>query len=314
MPSVICTLFEGNYHKGVAGLVNSLYYFDFRGDVFIGYRGALPQWADAAENNPSLNWPNAKILKAADGLNLHFLPVDTHFHFTTYKPYFMLQLLEGVAKDADGVMYFDPDIIVKCKWDFYEKWITFGVGIIHEIINNDMPPNHPVRLMWKDRIEQSGKEVTRLLHSYINAGFCGVSRSHIEFIKTWCYMIDFAIEHFEFDPATFLLDDPSSIFRGDQDALNMAAMCSQSPVSEMGPQAMGFIHGGYTMSHAVGSPKPWNKRFIFSALKGYPPGTADKDFWLHAKSPIKIYSDQQVRLKRLSISAAAFMSRFYKRN
>jgi hypothetical protein len=316
MPSVICTLFEGNYHKGVAGLVNSLYYFDFRGDVFIGYRGALPPWADDAENNSSLNWSNAKILKAADGLNLYFLPVDTHFHLSNYKPTFMLSLFEKLEDKIEGLVYFDPDIILKCHWDLYEKWMKRGISLVHEITSNDMPATHPVRLEWEDIVNKSGRKITHSISSYINAGFCAVSIENIEFLKIWKEIIEIGSNEYGMNVSKIahLESRSNPFYANDQDALNIAAMCCNSPISEMGPEGMGFIHGGHIMSHAVGSPKPWNKRFIHSALKGYPPGTADKDFWMHAKFPIKIHSDQEIKLKRLAISAAAFMSRFYKRN
>ena len=314
MQSVVCTLFEGHYHKGVAALTNSLYFHGFRGEVFVGYRGELSSWAVQAKDNPSIKWTGAKTLEVADGLRLHFLPVDTHFHFTTYKPYFMLSLIEGVAKGAGGIIYFDPDIVIKCRWSFFEKWITYGVGLVHEVVNHDMPPNHPTRFMWNEIIKQSGRDVTRNLNSYINAGYCGVSKQNIEFIRTWRDIIDVAIKHHNFDPGTFMLSDRTSIFCGDQDGLNITAMCCVSPISEVGPQEMDFVHGGFIMSHANSATlKPWKKSFFLFALSGNSPTLQDRAFWVHTSKPIQIFNPVKIRLKKTSLSLASLMGRFYKR-
>ena len=127
MSSVICTLFEGHFHYGVAALVNSHYQHGFKGDFFIGYRGELPFWATAATNNNSLNWPGTKTLIIAEELKLHFLPINTNAHFTNYKTHFILELWEKCINDSlvTGILYFDPDIVNKCSWKYYEQWITF---------------------------------------------------------------------------------------------------------------------------------------------------------------------------------------------
>jgi hypothetical protein len=311
MKLVICTLYENHYHVGLAALTNSLYRHGYRGTIYAGYRGNLPLWAAAGVCSPQ--WPDSRIVQIADGLSVHFLPLQTNFHLTNYKPYFMLQLWEGLASDADAIAYFDPDIVVKCRMKFFENWIGYGVALVQELVNDPMPSSHPVRHGWKEIIEKCGREVTHHLDHYFNAGFCGVSRQNIEFIQTWCHVINTAIRHFDYKPEQFMSsDDQSSHFKAsDQDALNITAMCCHSPISEVGPNGMDFTPGGWIMSHAAGSPKPWNKQFIVSSLKGIRPSAAEKAFWEYANGPIANYSNTHVKLKRFGISTASFIGRFY---
>ena len=51
MSMVICTLFEGHFHYGVAALINSHFKYGFKGDIFIGYRGDEPVWASTSKCN-----------------------------------------------------------------------------------------------------------------------------------------------------------------------------------------------------------------------------------------------------------------------
>lgn len=315
MTSIVCTLSESHYHDGVAALINSLHNQGFTGDVYVGYRGPLPAWAAAASSS-GLAWTNAKTLLLSGALRVHFLPVDTAMHFTNYKPTFLLRLMNEVDSAAPYVFYFDPDIVVKCKWQFFEQWITFGIPVVHEIVNNDMPPTHPVRQLWARIIEKEGLTVKRRPASYINGGFVGLKRGDLQFAQLFKRMIevgagDYAMKIDRFD---FNHDRSNPFYGKDQDAMNIAAMCCDSPISEYGPEAMDFIHGGNVMSHAVGSPKPWKKKFLLSALKGEQPSLADKEFWKNANGLIPLRTRGAVRQKRWSIQAASLIGRFYKKN
>ncbi len=316
MKSAVCTLFEGNYHHGLAALSNSLFNNGFRGDFFVGFRGALPPWANTAYANADLNWENGKTLKIAEDYKIHFLPIVTDWHLANLKPDFMLDLWSKSAKEAASLFYFDPDIVIKCSWSFYEKWVGFGVALVHEIIANDCPPNHPRRGIWKEAIDKIDMKVERDVHSYINSGFCGVTKSNIEFLETWSKVIQAFIHSFGFSITHFDFKNfqPWDIyFAGDQDAFNIAAMCSKSPLSEMGPEAMDFIHGGFTMSHAVGGPKPWDKHFITSALKGIPPSFPDKAYWNYAGFPTASCTKNKIKIKQMSIKIASLIGRFYRK-
>jgi hypothetical protein len=314
MKSSVCTLFEGDFHKGVAVLINSLYKYGFKGEFYAGYRGSLPKWTIDAELNSDLNWPGAKTMKLAGDLSIHFLPIGSNYHLTHCKPSFMLNLLEGPARDADYLAYFDPDIVNLCKWSFYEKWMDCGVAMVHEVVSNDMPATHPGRTEWNKVIKLLNKEPKRQLHSYINAGFCGIARENIEFLKVWIQVIEIAITHYDMDPSTFINYDRTSAFYAiDQDAFNIAAMCCDSPISEMGPEAMDFENSGWTMSHATGWPKPWNNKFIISALGGHPPNRPHKHYWRNIDGQITLYSNMHSSLIKADIFIATLIGRFYRR-
>jgi len=314
MYSVICTLFEGHYHYGLVALTNSLYKNGFRGSIYAGYRGLLPDWATNLYNDDHIG-PGTQTFEVANGLQIHFIPLITNIHFTNYKMDFMLDLFNGPAKNASGIVYFDPDIIIKCKWDFFDKWISHGVAVVHEITANDMPYNHPVRKEWEKVISKRNLAVKRNLNSYLNAGFCGISKDHIEFLKIWSLIMRIAENDYGYENAYLKhthRTDP--FFAGDQDAFNMAAMCCESPLSEMGPEGMDLTYGGFTMSHAIGSPKPWKKNFLYSAILGNKPSIADKAFWLNMKFPIKCFDNNFIKRKQLSIAVASFIGRFYRQS
>jgi len=315
MNSAVCTLFEGHFHKGVAVLINSLYKNGFRGNFYAGYRGDLPYWAEKAMDNTQLGWPEAKTLHINNDLYIHFLPVKTHYHLTHIKPSFMLNIFDGPAKQLEALAYFDPDIVILCKWGFYEKWMSYGVAMVHEAVSNDMPITHPTRMEWIKIINTINRKPKRELHSYINAGFCGVSKKNIEFLKVWLQIIEVAIEEYNMDPSTFIVYDRTSAFYCiDQDSYNIAAMCCESPISEMGPEAMDFVGAGWTMSHAAGWPKPWKNKFILSALGGSPPSRPHKYYWNHINEPINLYNYIYSHLVKAEISIATFIGRFYRRN
>jgi hypothetical protein len=316
MKSAICTLFEGHYHYGVAALINSLYNNGFYGEVYIGYCGGLPEWADKALPNERLDWSGGKSLEINGSIKIHFLPVATHFHFTNYKPYFMLDLWNGPAKRADNIFYFDPDIVNKCPWHFYEQWASFGVALIHEIVWNDMPANHPKRMQWKMVAKAAGYEPKNNMTSYINAGFVGVSKERIGFLKQWQFLIETAITKFNTDITKFNQSDSNTgiLNIADQDLLNLTAMCTAEPLSEMGPEAMDFAGGGWIMSHATGTPKPWKKNYLIYSIKGRVPSLTDKLYWQNCGAPISLYKKHKINTKHLALSFASFIGRFYRRH
>ncbi len=310
----VCTLFEGHFHYGVAALSNSLYRRGFRGAIYAGYRGPLPEWAGTAQETTAFMWDGSKTFKVADGLQIHFLPLQTDYQFSFYKPEFMLTLLAGPAKDSEGLAYFDPDIVIKCEWNFFEHWMNWGIALVHDETFNDMPATHPIRRGWGKLIKNSNRKIESNINSYINAGFCGLNKTHVEFLKIWSEFIELAFSDYGHQRNKFVgLEKSNLFFYCDQNALNIAAMCSPM-ISEIGPEGMDFIGGGRTMSHATGNPKPWNKNFIASALKGIPPTQPERNYWRNALRPIAPYKKSRLKFKRRCIKIAALIGRFYRRS
>lgn len=99
----------------------------------------------------------------------------------------------------------------------------------------------------------------------------------------------------------------------DQDAMNMAVMYTDFPLSTMGPEAMGFIPSGFTMYHAVGA-KPWRGSLLLRALAGVPPSGATKYFFSQVSSPIRVYTHVTLGLKKTACNIAALIGRFYRKH
>ncbi len=312
MNSIVCTLFEGHYHYGVAALINSLYANNYRGNIYVGYRGELPIWSQKASINTNIEWQGCKTLQLAENLSVHFLPVDTNRHLTNYKSLFMLEVMKFT--DA-GLFYIDPDIIIKCKWWYFEEWITYGVAVVQEMSSNILSPNHPKRARWKQVIVSSGKQIERELHHYYNGGFCGVSKRNEEFLETWEKIMRVGIRDYGMDDNHFSkkINQLSMFPVADQDALNIAAMCSASPISDFGPEGMGFTGSGWLMMHATGKPKPWKANFISKAFDGRRISMAEKLYWDYANGIITAMPAGKITTKKLSIKIASMVNRFFLR-
>jgi len=315
MHSNLCTLFEGDYHLGVAALVNSLVRNGFEGDIWAGYRGSLPPWA------ASLKRIEENSYQVIDSVKIHFLALEPRVHFANYKPQFMLSLLEKT--DAKALWYCDPDITIRCRWSFFVEWVRYGVTLCQEIANGSMPRNHPLRLMWVDIASQYGLGTPGEFDQYFNSGFVGLQAENIDFLQLWSLLLD-AATSVGVDLSNSAVGGKSSIATDDrsypfshwcdQDTLNMAVMYTKCPLSTIGPEGMGFARGGFTMYHAVGSPKPWKKRMIRAALNGLPPSDADKHFVENLAGPIYPYTDAELKAIRLTSKIGAAIGRFYHRN
>jgi hypothetical protein len=309
MNITLCTLFEKNYHFGVAALANSLIAAGYEGELWVGYRGALPGWIVDA---PAFDRASGR-LKVAPQLTLCMLELDTPLHFTYYKPTFIREMLEKHAPQADICAYIDPDIVVKCDWPSLAGWFTEDGISLAEDVNWCFPARHPKRLLWARFFEPHGATPRRGLDRYYNAGFIAVSRAHFEFLDLWRRLCDLVVDYNK-GAKQLKAGGSAALFHStDQDALNFALTVCEAPLNTAGPEAMDFAPGGYYLSHAIGSVKPWHGGFIGQALRGRPPSAASKWYWRYANAPIRVYSDGELRKSTLALKIAAAIGRLYKR-
>ena len=316
MKTAVCTLYEKHYHYGVAALINSLDANNFKGTCYIGYRGELPFWGSESvqieENQEIEDWLSIKKMEVSNDIQLIFIQLETSIHLANYKPFFMLDLFEEF-QNIKELFYFDPDIVVCEKWEMFTSWAEYGVAMVHEIVFNDMPRTHPVRKKWINIISDLGYSVKNDLNSYLNSGFCGVHRENIIFLFLWKEIILYAFSSYKM-PIDHFADNRNRFHPFcslDQDAFCIAAMATDCPISEYGPEGMDFIFGGNVMSHAVGPKKPWKKKFIQSTIKGRPPTIPEKKYWIYADGIIKIYRRSYIKRKKIAIKLSSLIGRFY---
>lgn len=320
---VICTLFEGHYHFGVAALVNSLHAQGFRGTVVAGYRGKLPSWVtDKSVPDDSLAWEGASTFAVSPDLRLHFLPLDTSYHLTNYKPDFMLRLWGGIARGAAGMFYFDPDIVITAPWSFFDRWIKCGVALCEDV-NSPVTRNHPTRVAWRSYFGRHGLQLKFKDAIYVNGGFVGVEVQNRGFLETWKNVQEAmahaigGLERSAFTTGSQLAEEEQGPFapfgKTDQDALNASVEAWDGEFSLITQEGMGFRPGLSIMPHALGQPKPWNWSILKQSFGGKPPRLVDREYWKHSAGPIQVYTSGVLKRKKMALGAAALLSRFYKR-
>jgi len=317
--SAVCTLFEGHYHYGVAGLVNSLYAQDFRGTIYAGYKGVLPFWATHLETI-EFSRSKASLMQVADNLQIIFVPLATDYHLTNYKPDFMLEVWNNVPQHTDGIFYFDPDIVLVQNWIHMENWITCGIAI-SEDVNSPLQEFHPRRCAWRKFFSSHSIDLKFKNPIYVNGGFVGVYRNDIDFLHLWKKIQELvAIEIGGLNRSIFAKSDQlaehvsgdfAPFGKTDQDALNVTLEAYTKPISYGGKEVMGFENGLLIIPHALGRRKPWMIHPFSEWIKGRKPKVADKAFWSNVSSPINVYSVSKSKIMALNIKLFSLLYRFY---
>lgn len=305
----ICTLFEGNYHYGLAALSNSLAASGFSGSLWVGYRGALPEWL---VDSPSFDSKTGRF-EVTPTFNLRMVLVDTPLHFTYYKATMLRDLMSTYEPSCDVAVYIDPDIVLKCDWPTLSGWFEEdGISLVEDV-NGACPPRHPRRLRWASFFSVHGLKPVRPLEHYYNAGFIGVSRSHIGFLDLWDRVCNLVIGYNKSALELKSGGSNSLFYSTDQDALNFTLSAIDIPLNTAGPEAMDFAAGGTYLSHAIGKDKPWLGHHIRKALHGVPPSAPCKAYFRFADGPIRAHSPRDLALNRLGVSVASAIGRFYRR-
>ena len=306
--SIVCTVFERDYHHGVAALVNSLYAMGYRGEVYAGYRGPLPPWAATASMDAE---GNADFV-VADGLSIHFAYLATEEMLANIKPELIQEVWDYYGDDLDNVFYIDCDIVAKAAWHHFEDWADFGVALCEDM-NSPVATTHPIRKKWQRYYAKFGIDYRPQDDVYVNGGFVGLNRRYRDFAGLWQRLQDYMKEHTGKQDRIGIEDRWNMFHYMDQDALNVAKDLTPH-ISVMGRSAMDFGAHGYIMSHAAGRRKPWHKAFIREILQtGDRPSFTDKVYWRNVAHPIRLFSDGQIRRKQTAIKLAAFVGRIFTR-
>ncbi|TDD94676.1 hypothetical protein [Flavobacterium cellulosilyticum] len=322
MNSAICTVFEGHYHYGVAALSNSLYKKGFRGNIYVGYRGALPNWVMNGKRETIGKWKDAITLTPVEGIQLLFLPIVTNYNMANYKPDFMLELWEGPAKYEEALFYFDPDIVVNDSWSCFEQWVNCGIALCEDV-NSPLQEFHPRREGWRNYYKKHNIDLEFKNQIYVNAGFVGLLKKNISFLNLWIQFqevmgpaiggLENSIFLNQTHNSTVLKLEGFQIFdKPDQDALNATIESYDGTISYMGKDGMGFVLGDATMFHALGSPKPWKTNQFLRAFNGRTPRIVDLAYWKNTSYPILAHSKNEISKKKIAIKICKLIGRFYK--
>ena len=307
-PSIICTVFQGAYHVGVAALVNSLYARGYRGIVYAAYRGELPPWVKGAPGGAD----GITEHPVATDLVIHFALQDTDEMLANVKPEVIGQVWERYGPELENVFYIDCDIVIKAEWRHFETWASCGVALCEDM-HSPVAKTHPLRIQWQRYYAAFGIDYLPRDAVYVNGGFVGINRKFRGFGALWGELQQHMKQHTGKQDRIGIGDRWNLFQLMDQDALNVAKDLTER-ISLMGKDAMDFGAFGYVMSHAAGRRKPWDKQFIREVIAtGARPSFTDKLFWHSVETPIRVYPVATVRRKRMSLKVAAVIGRFFTR-
>jgi hypothetical protein len=105
--------------------------------------------------------------------------------------------------------------------------------------------------------------------------------------------------------------------RMDQDVLNTTIMATNMPIALLGSEAMGmFPRTGVVMPHAAifFHEKPWNRKYLIDALRGFPPDLTHRSYWEFVDGPIRPFTRFELVWKKIQLRMARLIGLLHARS
>lgn len=295
-PGIVAfTLCEPAYLVGAAALFNSLIAAGFRGTFIVGIKGEAAGWL----SSPPRNLPA--------GVNIRVVAAPADRHLTHGKALFARRILDELEPTCTGIAYFDPDVVVKATWAAIVSRLTSACCVCAD---ENAPPWVGHLDEWARFATAQTGLTTAMDGACCNGGFVGVMRAHRAVLDLWEKLILACIAA-GFDPRSFVWNGERSLpfFFVDQDMLNLAIRLAGVPVWIGGPETMDFTPGGHWLSHAISTPKPWDRWYLPRVLAGRTVRRCDIAFWQHVAAPIPAVPSASRWLHQLDLALARKLSR-----
>jgi hypothetical protein len=247
-------------------------------------------------------------------VQLRLVEVAGPWHLNNCKPQFIEDVLCNKYPDSNLVYYFDTDIVVSHSWSSFAEWARSGVVLVLDPADSYMSPHHVYRRAWRNLAAKQHR-ACRDFTGYVNGGCIGIYREYAEFAKVWSSLME-ELERDGTDMrkmknATGRLE----FSRMDQDILNVTIMATDAPIALLGSEAMGmFPWVGEVMPHAMWQRKPWQRNYIFDALRGFPPGRAHRAYWQFVNGPIRPFNAFGLFRKRAQLTAGHLIGLLHSRS
>ncbi|THH39286.1 hypothetical protein [Neolewinella litorea] len=304
---IMTTLAERDYFLGLAALLNSMArHGTYVDKVIVGYREALPDWLP-----PLASSRHGQSFTTSGGVEVELVELNGSLHMVHEKPKWFLHVTEVLAPEATEYFFFDSDIVINTRMDFFGEWVQEGVAICGDV-NFVFNRRHPIRQKWARIAREGGRTITNELDDYYNSGFLGWTQETKSFIQDWNDAFALLAPHSGNMNEFRVYDRTAVVLSTNQDSLNLAMMTTDQPLSLMGPEAMGFIYGLRLMHHPIG-PKPWTRNFTREFFNGKPPRDSDLIFWENVNgSELQPVPDSKVRKMQRLCKTLRFGGRYYK--